>query len=408
MSSLSELASWLVRRRSSFPGWMNRIIDAPARNPDGLIGRVAFRVLGGGDAPNSVAPETPVRVYIAPTNYSGQGFLWARALEASDPSVGARNMAIDIPGGFAFPADVSVPIAVNSASDSWQRAEWAAVQGFTHVLIEAERPIFGRLFARDTAAEVRALEASGISVAFMGHGTDVRNPRAHAALTRWSPYPEDPRTELLQSDADANLALLKELRRPTFVSTPDLLLDVPWATWCPVVVDAVRFRTQTPVLERPRARVIHASSSAVQKGSHHIAPALDPLITSGQLDYALISGVSSDRMPAAIAEADIVLDQFRLGSYGVAACEAMAAGRVVVGHVLPAVRERIARETGMSLPIVEATPDTLRKVVEDLLIDRERARALAAAGPAYVAAVHSGARSARALIDGWIDGSHDS
>jgi hypothetical protein len=127
------------------------------------------------------------------------------------------------------------------------------------------------------------------------------------------------------------------------------------------------------------------------------------MIEAGDVEYSLVSGVSSERMPGVIADADIVLDQFRLGSYGVAACEAMAAGRLVVGHVRPAVRVRIQAETGLPLPIVEATPDTLHDVIRDLLRDRDHARELAAAGPPFVAAVHSGARSAAVLIDGWID-----
>ena len=105
---------------------------------------------------------------------------------------------------------------------------------------------------------------------------------------------------------------------------------------------------------------------------------------------------------AGFAAADIVLDQFRLGSYGVAACEAMASARVVVGHVLPAVRERVREATGLELPIVEATPDTLAAVLEELISDPEGARRIAARGSEFVEAVHDGRASARALIDGWI------
>jgi hypothetical protein len=310
-------------------------------------------------------------------------------------------MEIVIPGGYSFAADTSVPIAATSSAD-WQQGEWEAVQRFTHVLFEAERPIFGRLFDRSVAAEAEALEAAGVSVAFLSHGTDLRNPREHALRTRWSPYPEDPRTDVLQVDADENRALLTRLRRPTFVSTPDLLDDLPWAVWCPVVIDAARFRSDRPALSGDRVRIIHSSSSAVQKGSHLIAPALAPLLADGTADYELVTGVSSDRMPGILSEADIVLDQFRLGSYGVAACEAMAAGRVVVGHVLPGIRERIEAEVGIPLPIVEADPDTLHDVVAELLADRDRARAAAEAGPRYVDAVHSGARSAEVLLSEWI------
>ena len=396
-------ADWLVRHRSSMPAWIDRVIESAARNPDGVAGRLASRLLGGGrTGPVTEVPDAPVRVYIAPTNYSGQGYRWARALESADPDIGARNMAVELPGGFSFTADTLVPVAVVNSSAEWQSAEWAAAQSFSHVLIEAERPIFGSKFGRDVAREIAEFESNDVSVAYLCHGTDIRNPDRHATLTPWSMYPEDPRTDVLRADAEANLALLSTLRRPTFVSTPDLLLDVPWATWCPVVVDPAAFANDVTPFSSDRVRIVHAASAPLVKGSHYIEPAIDPLIRSGVVEFSLVTGTAASQMPAVFAEADIVIDQFRAGSYGVAACEAMAAGRVVIGHVLPFVRDRVEAEFGIPLPIVEATPDTLAETVRRLADDRPAAQAIAAAGVDYVAAVHSGPASARALIDHWI------
>ena len=53
----------------------------------------------------------------------------------------------------------------------------------------------------------------------------------------------------------------------------------------------------------------------------------------GLVDYTPLRDVPWSEMPGVIASADIVLDQFALGGYGVAAVEAMASGRAVVGHV---------------------------------------------------------------------------
>lgn len=385
------------------PRWVGRVMESAARNPDGIVGRLSAHLLGSSaTAAVTEVPSTEVRVYIAPTNYAGQGYLWARALERSDAQIGARNSAVQLPGGFAFPADALVSIATVNGSAEWADAEWEAASHFTHVLVEAERSMFGKKFGRDLEAEVLALEARGLSVAFLCHGTDVRDPERHASLTPWSPYPEDPRTEVLQQDARKNLALLERLRRPTFVSTPDLLLDVPWAQWCPVVVDAPRFATAESPFPGRSPRVIHASSNPLQKGSDRIEPALASLIERGDLEYELITATPAAQMPSVFAAADIVLDQFRLGSYGVAACEAMAAGRVVVGHVLPQVREAVERESGLRLPIVEATPDTLEEVVAALVTDPAEARRIAATGPDFVAAMHTGKASARVLTDGWI------
>lgn len=401
--SLARVAGWLVEHRTALPRWMVRIMESAARDPDGFVGRTVSRFLVSGDAPVTTVPDTATRVYIAPTNYSGQGYRWARALEADRASIGARNAAVQLPGGFAFPADTSIPIATVMASREWADAEWQSARRFTHVLVEAERSMFGARFERDVRNEVAALEAEGISVAFISHGTDIRDPDHHMALTPHSPYPGDPRTDFLRVDAARNRRLLEELRRPTFVSTPDLLLDLPWAQWCPVVTDPDAFATADGGFDAAHVRVIHASSDPVQKGSDLIAPALEPLVNSGAVIYRAVNGTPSAQMPAAFAAADIVIDQLRLGSYGVAACEALAAGRVVIGHVLPEVRARVHETTGLELPIIEATADTLAAAVATVCADRDEALRIAARGPAFVRAVHAGSFSARVLRDHWID-----
>lgn len=399
------VTEWLMRRRLSLPGWANRAMESVARNPDGLLGRLAGRLLRGPDVAPTSVPESSLRLYIAPTNYSGQGNAWARAVEHEDPRIGARNVAIDLPGGYGFPADTHVPIATVNSSTAWAEAEWEAARRFTHVLVEAERSMFGRRFGRDLLAEIDALTADGVSVAYLCHGTDIRDPDAHARLTKWSPYPEDPRTDFLRTDAAANLALISERRLPTFVSTPDLIADVPWARWCPVVIDPSRFAAarSMPAVSETALRVLHVPSAPVQKGTHLIAPAMESLASRrADIAYESLSSVPAAKIPEMFAAMDILLDQFRLGSYGVAACEAMSAGRIVVGHVLPFVRERVRDDFGIELPIVEATPDTLDEVLNELADDRDRAREIAAAGPPFVDLVHSGRASARALIDNWI------
>ena len=403
---VERIASGLVARRDRLPKFLTRLIDEVAKNPDGRAGRLAARLLGGADRtripPPTTPPGTPIRVYIGPTNYAGQGFRWARALEAADGRIGARNMAIELPGGFAFPADMLVPIAVQTASPSWQAAEFEAVLGFTHVLFEAERPLFGPLFSRDVAREIAELERSGISCAFLCHGTDIRSPRAHRMLDPLSPYFDDPQAGLLQSDADANLALLRSHTLPVFVSTPDLLIDVPEASWCPVVVDVDAWAGGAEVLGRAVPVVVHLPSMGPTKGTHLIEPVLRLLDAQGVIEYRGMTGIPADRMPSVIGDADIVLDQFRIGSYGVAAVEAMAAGRIVVGHVLPTVRESVRELTGRELPVVEADPTTLERVLLDLIANPDRSRATALEGRDFVHEVHSGARSAAVLRERWI------
>ncbi len=383
------------------------MIEDAAKRPNGLAGRLSTALLGVADrrrppSPTGV-PLTSTRVYIGPTNYAGQGYAWARALERHLPDVGARNAAVTLPGGFQFPADTKVPLSLYNGSRRWQRAELEAISRFTHVLIEAERPLVGGLFDHELRSELRELRALGVSYAFMAHGTDIRSPRRHAALTPWSYLSGDSASiAALQKDADENLELLASESAPVFVSTPDLLDDVPTAHWCPVVVQPSFWASSSAPLTSARPVVAHIPSMGSVKGTDLIDGIMRGLDRDGLVEYRSVTGVSAAAMPDAIRSADLVLDQFRAGSYGVAACEAMAAGRVVIGHVLPGVRERVAALTGHDLPIVEATPDSLRHVIEGILSDRAAAIEVAARGPAFVRAVHDGERSARALHEHWL------
>lgn len=399
----------ILAHRRRFPTIVNRAIDYVADHPMSFLGRLAARRMGRPDprrppAVSSVPDHAPIRVLIAPVNYAGQARAWSAALERADPRIAARNMAVDVPGGFAFQADLVVPVPDYVNSTSWQQAQFAAASSFSHVLIEAEEPLFGRLLGRDVAREAAALAGRGIDVAFIAHGTDLRRPSRHADATPWSPYRDATvYVERLERLARRNYELLAHADRPIFVSTPDLLSDAPsGAVWCPVVVDPARWSAHTRRPDGMPLRVVHAPTSTLMKGTPLIEPVLHRLHDQGVIDYRPVIGVPSARMPEVYAESDVVLDQFRLGSYGVAACEAMAGGRIVVGHVTADVRASISRTTGRELPIVEATPDDLEGVLTGLAADTGERELRANAGRAYVADVHDGRASAAALIDGWI------
>lgn len=341
------------------------------------------------------APNAPVRLYVAPANSAGQGYRWARAAE-SLTGVGAINMAIERTQNFAFDADEHIPFAVYAMSKSWQRRQRSFVKKFTHVLVEAQLPLYSR---GPLTAEVRQLRRGGIHVAILCHGSDIRLPSRHARGNSWSPFtdPNHEATAQLERIATQNKSLLARLAILVFVSTPDLLEDVPAATWLPVVVDPELWHSHEPVLARDVPRVVHVPSNPWIKGSDKIESVLTEMAQRGLIEYERIQGVPAAQMPAVYARADIVLDQFRLVSYGVSACEAMASGRLVIGQVSDQVRDHVHATAGLELPIVEATIDSLGSVLDQVLADRSRFGAVAATGPGFVAQLHDGAASARVL-----------
>lgn len=370
--------------------------------PESLLGRVLpgkFRFSPRESPPPPTVPESAIRLFIAPVNYAGQGWQWARAVEAHIPGAGAVNMVCRTPTDFEHPADNVVPLGFYAASKRWQRQQRDAVTaGFTHVMVEAEKQPFGAVLDETVESQVARLRANGLSVMMLCHGSDIRLPSRHIAN-----YPNSPFLDSLASVAPAlehiardNRRLLDELGLPVFVSTPDLLLDVPHATWLPVVVDPQTWSAETAPLERGRPVVAHAPSSGSVKGSEMVDPVLRRLEAEGIIEYRRIERVPFEQMPGVYRDADVVLDQFRLGDYGVAACEAMAAGRVVVGHVGEHSRAQVLNVTGLELPVVQATDD-VEEVLRSILHDRKKYRAIARAGVEFVSRVHDGRMAANVL-----------
>ncbi|MBB5788404.1 hypothetical protein [Jiangella mangrovi] len=342
-------------------------------------------------------PATPVRLLAGPANFAGQAWAWARAAEAHLDGVGAVVFAQQR-DRLPFPSDYSVPRTVYR-HPYWQARQREYVTGgFTHVLIDAMRPVLGPRTKEDCASELPVLRRAGLSVALLAHGSDVRLPSRHAEREPWSPFTEpDELTEKLERQARRLGAIINGHDGPTFVSTPDLLADVPRARWLPVVVDPDRWATDAPVGAGRKLVVLHVPSNPRFKGSHHVDAAMTALADRGVVEYRRLEGIEPHRMPEVVAGVDVVLEQFVLGPYSVTACEAMAAGRVVAAYVAPAVREHVRQATGWELPVVQADPDTLADVVAGLAADRAALPELGELGRRFVREVHDGRLSAQVL-----------
>ena len=349
-------------------------------------------------AARPVVGRSRARLLIGPANSAGQAFRWARSAERID-GVSSYAFAIaptDDP--FRFAADGRVTSLDYSQNYVWrERQRRDVAQRFTHVLIESGQG----LWRGDAGAQIAELRHAGIHVGLVFHGSDIRTPHRHAELEADSPFIDGwyAETDKLEKTTARNHELARTTGCPVYVSTPDLLDFLPDATWLPVVVDPAPWRDAVtrPALERERPVVVHAPSRRALKGSEAIAPALRALEADGLIEYREVTGVPADEMPLLYGDADIVLDHFVMGGYGVAACEAMAARRVVLGHVADRHRALVRRAGDMDLPVVEARIGDIGEVIHGILADRETYRTVAGRGPEFVARMHDGTYAARVL-----------
>ena len=348
------------------------------------------------------AESRPTGLLIGRVNSAGQASAWANAVATSYPGTSAEAFAIEKPGAFGHRADVLVPAATFSDSQ-WQSRFLAEIRNrHSHVLVESLHALLPAL-AEGVEGGLGLLERNQFRVGMIFHGSDIRDPEIHEKLNPGSPFPHlraaghTDFVDILARNARLRRDVAEWFGDPIFVSTPDLVDYVDRAIWLPVTVEMSRWATSEPALERHRPVCLHAPSNELLKGSDVIDRVLRRLAEEDVVDYVRATRVQAAEMPALVASSDVVVDQLHLGLYGVLACEALAAGRLVVSEVGERVRARIPVE----IPIVEVDEFNLEATLRSIAAEPAAFRGIAEAGPSYVRRLHDGTLSAR-ILGRWI------
>ncbi|MFF9863900.1 glycosyl transferase family 1 [Streptomyces sp. NPDC013953] len=341
--------------------------------------------------------QTPVRLGMGPANYAGQLASFAHAVCRSRPDVSAQVFMATAPGTFNYPADVYLDSSkLGRLTVMLEQAE-RVFRNYTHVIADAFLPVLGRLNGSHLEDDLPALLRTSIKVALLAHGSEIRHPLHHMDRVAHSLFHDAPdgMVDRLTKVAERNRATAERFGLPAFVTTPDLLDDLPSATWAPLVVDVDAFACDRPVMERRRPVVLHAPSKRWTKGTDRALPVLRELDDRGVIEFRLAEQVDWTEMRELVKDADIVVDQFAIGSYGTFACEGMAAGKPVVAYLT----ETVAATLGEDNPVVNATPDTLREALESLLDDRDGTARLGERSARFARKYHDGTRTAAVLAD---------
>lgn len=104
--------------------------------------------------------------------------------------------------------------------------------------------------------------------------------------------------------------------------------------------------------------VVHAPTRRDLKGTDHIVKAVNQLKHEGlQFHFQLIEGMTYEQTKELLAQADIVIDQLRIGAYGYVSTEAMAFGKPVICYL----RRDVMKKYPSGLPIVNADPGNIKK-----------------------------------------------
>jgi glycosyltransferase involved in cell wall biosynthesis len=169
-----------------------------------------------------------------------------------------------------------------------------------------------------------------------------------------------------------------------------------------VVHPAIVLDDWEPAPAEPRdvMRVAHAPSKRAVKGTESVIGAVESLRARGApIELDLIEGIPNREARRRYAAADVVVDQLRIGWYGMFAIESMALAKPVVVHL----DEEAAAETeeafGLELPLVRADEVDLEDVLAGLVEVRESLPELGRRSRVYVERVHGHTQVARQVLE---------
>lgn len=150
-------------------------------------------------------------------------------------------------------------------------------------------------------------------------------------------------------------------------------------------------------------RVLHAPNHKSIKGSDFFIRAVDELRAEGEnIELILVQGVGNSEIKRLIETADVIADQLIIGWYAMFAIEAMAMGKPVICYL----REDLVQlyvNAGLvaeeDIPLVNATPGSVKSTLRKLMHDRSLFESLESLGPEYVRRHHS-IESVGAIFEG--------
>ena len=109
--------------------------------------------------------------------------------------------------------------------------------------------------------------------------------------------------------------------------------------------------------------IAHAPTSPYIKGTKYILEAIEKLKGQYNFEFILVQGKSHREAIKIYQEADLIIDQLHVGSYGLFAVETMAMGKPVICWISDYMKEKYPSD----LPIIIANPETIKDELEKVL-----------------------------------------
>lgn len=158
-------------------------------------------------------------------------------------------------------------------------------------------------------------------------------------------------------------------------------------------IDLDRWKPAPPPPRTGPFKILHAPNHTAVKGTQHLVEAVDLLKREGyDLELVLLQRVSNERIREAMAEVDLVADQFVIGWYAMFALEAMAMEKPVLCYLRQDLLDLYAKAGVMpreDLPILNTSPLQLAERLRWAYSNREALLEIGRRGRPFVEKYHS-------------------
>lgn len=253
-----------------------------------------------------------------------------------------------------------------------------------------------------TGLDLLELKSSGKLVIMSFRGGEVRLHSKFKELNEFNYVDEDP-NKIVSTNPEQYqkrfIDFCTAVCDQVIVSDPEMLSYVPKAKVVPRSIDLDLFPAQTDNFTSEKKwseegpLIVHVPSREGVKGSDYVKKALDELREEGhKFRFKFITGVTHDEVMKLYSDADIVVDQLRIGWYGVASVEAMALGRCTIAYIREDIEHHLAT---YNKPIVNANPETVKDTLKALIYDRDRVIKQGAIGRKFVENYHCAKKVAK-------------
>jgi glycosyltransferase involved in cell wall biosynthesis len=142
-----------------------------------------------------------------------------------------------------------------------------------------------------------------------------------------------------------------------------------------------------------RPIIVHTPSATGGKGTRFVRNAIDRLKSTLDFEYLEIVNKTHKEALETIAKADIFLDQFLAGAYGMASCEAMAMGKPVFCFLLKPLKELLPEDC----PIVNVDIDSLEFTLKEYILNATLRNQTGIKSRQYVESYHDANKVCRDL-----------